>query len=686
MLQQHRILPEPLPTKPVERDVSVKRNQYESKSNDTRQDFDSAMVAINRRQKQRQLEEHQAYKREQNQVENVRDRNSRDNDVSANAKTDYSNNDKVTANKDRNIADNDKRASSGIEPGETRSSNSKKHLNEGDKDKLTVAMSSLQKDEKANEVLQELATKYSGKELVQKLNQLLNSLIQGTGDEASQSTSDPLVAKDSELFDKLLTQSSNSELATLVKQLQALPDIEQLSQDLQLQLKQLLARFSDIINSEDTSNQIDKTTLEATDAIFESTELKTPQSVNDTAQGLEFNSAQDRLGDFLKKLILGNETLSKSTDQGEVESETMQPLNWLNNLMSQVKSDNQNNADTDTDTTELQPSTVMGATLKDQKAMDAALIAKAQALLDGVNVTNLNTSLDQEQLQQAAVMTMNIAPDSVTKGALQTAINTPFKASQVNALLNTATSAQFTNGHAINASFAQLQADPNQLQALSVASELGQLNELDFEQSRFSKMIAASEPSLVSSQVTDVRAKADLVDVLGVQLDKTLRAPKLESVAQAKSELMIKENILFNKQELASNIQQQVGLMMARNMKSIDIRLDPPELGSMQIKLSLGTEQASVSFVVSNQQAKDALENSIPRLRELLEQQGMQLADSNVKKDNSNGQNDTETDAQSAELGQANSAGSDGEEDVSDDKTNQQNYNIASPWKVDYYA
>ena len=678
MLQQHRILPEPLPTKPVERDVSVKRNQYESKSNDTRQDFDSAMVAINRRQKQRQVEEHQAYKREQSRVDNARDRNSRDNEVSASTKTDYSNNDKVTANKDRNITNNDKRASSDIEPGETRSSNSKQHLNEGDKDKLTVAMSSLQKDEKANEVLQELATKYSGKELVQKLNQLLNSLIQATGDETSQqSASDLLVGKDSELFDKLLTQSSNSELATFVNQLQKLPDVDHLSKELQMQLKQLLARFSDIMNSVDASSQSNQTEPEVTDALFDSADL-TASHNDDTSNGHEFNAAQDQLGDFLKKLILGNEALSKLTVQdkstdAEVATENKQPLSWLNNLMSQVKSDSPNN----TEATELQNSAAIDASSKGQKA---------QVLLDADNVSNLKTSQDHEQLQQAAVMTMNIASDSATKGALQTAINTPFKASQINALLNTATSAQFTNGHAINASFAQLQADPSQLQALAAASELGQLNELNFEQSRFSKLIANSESSLVSPQVTDVRAKADVVDVLGVQLDKTLQAPKLESVAQAKSELMIKENILFNKQELASNIQQQVGLMMARNMKSIDIRLDPPELGSMQIKLSLGTEQASVSFVVSNQQAKDALENSIPRLRELLEQQGMQLADSNVKKDNSNGQSGTEADAHSTELGQGNTADSDGEGDANDHKNNQQNYNIASPWQVDYYA
>jgi len=185
-------------------------------------------------------------------------------------------------------------------------------------------------------------------------------------------------------------------------------------------------------------------------------------------------------------------------------------------------------------------------------------------------------------------------------------------------------------------------------------------------------------------KTTDVLAKAEKVNVAGVTIDKTLQMPKLENMAQAKSEVMIRENILFNKQELANQMQTQVGLMMARNMKSVDIRLDPPELGSMQVKLSVQNDQASVSFVVSSSQAKDALENSLPKLKELLEQQGLDLADSDVHQEQSQNQADNDDEKEIAK----NSLNSEGEN--TDDELEQQqqmlNRAINSPWNVSYYA
>jgi flagellar hook-length control protein FliK len=207
------------------------------------------------------------------------------------------------------------------------------------------------------------------------------------------------------------------------------------------------------------------------------------------------------------------------------------------------------------------------------------------------------------------------------------------------------------------------------------------------------KLADVTASSLLNSVVTGKPADSDIkpqtVEVQGVQLDRTLQAPKLESISNTRHDAMIRENILFNKQQLATAMQQQVGLMMARNMKSVDIRLDPPELGSMQIRLNIGAEQASVNFVVSSQQAKDALEGSIPKLREMLEQQGMQLTDSNVKKDNSNGQGGQAGEEGNEELN-ANTLnghnGGDNELTDAEQASKTLNYQINSPYKVDYYA
>lgn len=187
------------------------------------------------------------------------------------------------------------------------------------------------------------------------------------------------------------------------------------------------------------------------------------------------------------------------------------------------------------------------------------------------------------------------------------------------------------------------------------------------------------------SKGTDSFTKPELVDVNGVQLDKTLQLPKLEQLSQAKNETLLRENILFNKQELANHMQQQVGLMLSKNMKSIDIRLDPPELGAMQIKLTMNNDQAAVSFVVSNQQAKDALDASLPRLRELLEQQGMDLAESDVQHGSAQGESTTGDDNNGANSGNGMS-NDDAQDDANLHAQEQLNRAIKSPWNVDYYA
>lgn len=81
-------------------------------------------------------------------------------------------------------------------------------------------------------------------------------------------------------------------------------------------------------------------------------------------------------------------------------------------------------------------------------------------------------------------------------------------------------------------------------------------------------------------------------------------------------------------------LSEQVQMMLSKNLKNIDIRLDPPELGRMQIRMSMNGDAASVQFTVANQQARDMVEQAMPRLREMLAQQGIQLSGSTVQQQN----------------------------------------------------
>lgn len=74
----------------------------------------------------------------------------------------------------------------------------------------------------------------------------------------------------------------------------------------------------------------------------------------------------------------------------------------------------------------------------------------------------------------------------------------------------------------------------------------------------------------------------------------------------------------------------QVSFMLRGGYQQAEIKLNPANLGPMEIKLSINDDQASVSFITQHAPVRDAIDSAMPRLREMLEQQGLNLADVNV--------------------------------------------------------
>ncbi|GMM90259.1 flagellar hook-length control protein FliK [Vibrio fortis] len=139
--------------------------------------------------------------------------------------------------------------------------------------------------------------------------------------------------------------------------------------------------------------------------------------------------------------------------------------------------------------------------------------------------------------------------------------------------------------------------------------------------------------------------------------------------------------------ELANEqVAEKVQMMMSKNLKNLDIRLDPPELGQLKIRMTMNNDVANVHFTVTNQQARDVIEQTLPRLREMLAQQGMQLADSSVQQQ-STGQGQDRYN--SGEGGGQSGSGSanDGQGDENLDSSSNLELNVASKRDgISYYA
>ncbi|MBB1379235.1 flagellar hook-length control protein FliK [Pseudoalteromonas sp. SR43-2] len=172
--------------------------------------------------------------------------------------------------------------------------------------------------------------------------------------------------------------------------------------------------------------------------------------------------------------------------------------------------------------------------------------------------------------------------------------------------------------------------------------------------------------------------------LLDTQIIQTQQLQSTSQVKQVSIDPGVMQAINIVKSDAAKLLQERVSSMLSINNKEAEIRLDPPEMGSMQIRIRSDAEQAHINFVVQNQQAKEALEQSMPRLREMLAQQGLELGESTI----SYGQSGGETAEQSESGAQGNLANNKSVNDENDEQANNtaQSSRQQTSSSIDYYA
>ena len=68
----------------------------------------------------------------------------------------------------------------------------------------------------------------------------------------------------------------------------------------------------------------------------------------------------------------------------------------------------------------------------------------------------------------------------------------------------------------------------------------------------------------------------------------------------------------------------------SQKLQSAEIRLNPPNLGPIEVRVHMQQDQAQVSFTAQHAVVREALESSMPRLREMLNANGFNLVDVDV--------------------------------------------------------
>jgi flagellar hook-length control protein FliK len=80
-------------------------------------------------------------------------------------------------------------------------------------------------------------------------------------------------------------------------------------------------------------------------------------------------------------------------------------------------------------------------------------------------------------------------------------------------------------------------------------------------------------------------------------------------------------------------IGSRLTMMVEQGKHTASLRLSPEHLGPLEIQISMHDDQASVYFGAAHADTRAALENALPKLREMFASQGLSLADAGVHRE-----------------------------------------------------
>lgn len=135
----------------------------------------------------------------------------------------------------------------------------------------------------------------------------------------------------------------------------------------------------------------------------------------------------------------------------------------------------------------------------------------------------------------------------------------------------------------------------------------------------------------VPAQLTSAEAQVAVQEPEALLEDDLQLTAELDQQRELKAD--IEKSLQLNKGQQAwgDAISERITMAAAKDVQQATIHLDPPELGAMELKLEVNEDrQTQVQVQVQNPQVKEALESSATRLREMLEKEGLQLANLDV--------------------------------------------------------
>lgn len=151
----------------------------------------------------------------------------------------------------------------------------------------------------------------------------------------------------------------------------------------------------------------------------------------------------------------------------------------------------------------------------------------------------------------------------------------------------------------------------------AMSSEQGESMDQGAPKEHFAKLLASTETRTLSREPSTSQA-APAIEAM---------ARAVESLPPAGRGFVVQSGVAptVGTPQWSQAVGDRVLWLAAQNITSAELRLDPPELGPMQVRVSVHQDQVQVTFTSPHAGVREALDQGAARLREMFNDQGLNL-------------------------------------------------------------
>ncbi|MBK1674866.1 hypothetical protein CKO35_16550 [Ectothiorhodospira shaposhnikovii] len=147
--------------------------------------------------------------------------------------------------------------------------------------------------------------------------------------------------------------------------------------------------------------------------------------------------------------------------------------------------------------------------------------------------------------------------------------------------------------------------------------------------------------SRVAAEVPLASGRTDVSQVLTAVSSEMAPSSLAQSTSQTTTPLRALDlDVPVHRPNWGQAVGSRVLWMVNQNVQGAELRLTPPQMGPVEVRIAMEGDRANIQFLAHHAQTREALDAAIPRLREMFADSGVHLGDVDVSGREAGGQGD----------------------------------------------